>query len=243
MHSEDRAISRKSMDDTEHWLAGVLPESFDSDAGWDATPAPAPPLPQPTKRGGSLRKLMRSLSFKKKTPQTSQQGTISAVQIILADVPAPAAAPPPPPPPPSVSVEGSRRSYASSIDSAASSSSKRGASTPGKRVSFFIDRGSTRRPSVPKWLSAGWGRASKADEPLEDGWREVVAEDGRVYFWHEATDATSWTRPEAPAPAPAPAPATSSLEERANAYRELQRTRMAAFKPLGRNRNSVSHVE
>ena len=33
------------------------------------------------------------------------------------------------------------------------------------------------------------------DSPLAPGWEEVEAEDGRVYYWNEDTDSTTWEKP------------------------------------------------
>jgi len=38
------------------------------------------------------------------------------------------------------------------------------------------------------------GGEAAADEPLDPGWEEVEAEDGRVYYWNEDTDGTTWDR-------------------------------------------------
>ena len=39
------------------------------------------------------------------------------------------------------------------------------------------------------------GAAEGVDEGLDPGWEEVEAEDGRVYYWNEDTDSTTWEKP------------------------------------------------
>ena len=33
-------------------------------------------------------------------------------------------------------------------------------------------------------------------EPLPDGWVQLVSDEGDVYYWHEESQESSWTRPE-----------------------------------------------
>jgi hypothetical protein len=48
--------------------------------------------------------------------------------------------------------------------------------------------------------------APSGTPPLLPGWHEVAAPDGRVYYYHEKTNETTWDRPSAPMPAALPPP-------------------------------------
>lgn len=56
----------------------------------------------------------------------------------------------------------------------------------------------SRGSDAPYWAWYARHRGSDAPEPPPgalDGWEEVTADDGRVYYWNVATDQTSWTVP------------------------------------------------
>ena len=40
-------------------------------------------------------------------------------------------------------------------------------------------------------------QAGATDSPLAPGWEEVEADDGRIYYWNEETDSTTWDKPSA----------------------------------------------
>ena len=59
----------------------------------------------------------------------------------------------------------------------------------------------SRGSAAPYWAWCAPHRGSAAPEPPPcalDGWEEVTADDGRVYYWNVATDETSWTVPPPP---------------------------------------------
>ena len=48
---------------------------------------------------------------------------------------------------------------------------------------------------VPAEPTAEEQGSERDDSPLDPGWEEVEAEDGRVYYWNEDTDSTTWEKP------------------------------------------------
>jgi hypothetical protein len=112
---------------------------------------------------------------------------------------------------------------------------------------------SSPRPKKPRSQAA----PSKEALDLADGWEEVTASDGRVYYWEQSTDAVSWTRPlqgdaaaapaaaALPAAAPAPAPAPPVLTSAPTFAMEQQRSselRVAEVHSLGGGGSAARQV-
>ena len=242
-------ISRKSIAETENWLASSFTQLAESskdadEPGWgaDIPSAPAPRSPG-SRRGSVVQRILRRLSFtgsRKREPvappKQSKPGESKAV-LETSGAPCAAAGRPPAPPPLAVATE-----------QVLVTPSPRSVNS-GRRGSFFSRASSAWSASSgsSRFSLASRGGSGCAETDAGRGdWQEVTAEDGRIYYWNEVTDETTWVRPAAlggTEHAPAPArehEVPAALEQQAREYREMQQKRMAAFKPLGRNRSSIS---
>ena len=54
--------------------------------------------------------------------------------------------------------------------------------------------------SKPKRAAVADAAVMEDPSGLPEGWEAVESEDGRVYWWHVLTDATTWERPSLPSP-------------------------------------------
>jgi hypothetical protein len=54
--------------------------------------------------------------------------------------------------------------------------------------------------SKPKHAAVADAAVMEDPSGLPEGWEAVESEDGRIYWWHVLTDATTWERPSLPSP-------------------------------------------
>ena len=148
--------------------------------------------PQKSKMGSfALRKLARKQSKPATLPESP---TLLSAAVIRCS-----SSPPPPP----AQREQDPGSSVSSADSAPSTSTppaptgrfRLGKSTPSPLGSWTPDRARARPASAGNSLEKELPQGSLPTGPLDPGWTTLPAQDGRSYFWNEATGATTWARP------------------------------------------------
>ena len=148
--------------------------------------------PQKSKMGSfALRKLARKQSKPATLPESP---TLLSAAVIRCS-----SSPPPPPaqreqdPGSSVSSPGSAPS--TTTPPAPTGRFRLGKSTPSPLGSWTPDRARARPASAGNSLEKELPQGSLPTGPLDPGWTTLPAQDGRSYFWNEATGATTWARP------------------------------------------------
>ena len=149
--------------------------------------------PQKSKMGSfALRKLARKQSKPATLPESP---TLLSAAVIRCS-----SSPPPPPAQQREQDPGSSGSSAVSAPSTATPPAptarfRLGKSTPSPLGSWTPDRARARPASAGNSLEKELPQGSLPTGPLDPGWTTLPAQDGRSYFWNEATGATTWARP------------------------------------------------
>ena len=103
--------------------------------------------------------------------------------------------------------------------------------------------------SKPKRAAVADAAVMEDPSGLPEGWEAVESEDGRVYWWHVLTDATTWERPSLPSPTSITEEIESVTEEIDMATTETKTKRTsqrrvfprATLRHHGRPQHAVDH--
>ena len=94
---------------------------------------------------------------------------------------------------------------------ARSSGGGSGAPAASPRTSAASEADRSASATAAAGASATASAASSPSDPLPEGWQELPADGGGVYFYNESTGESTWDRPSADLPPPPPPPPPGSL--------------------------------